>query len=497
MPLSSEFLLDAIAPLAIGILLGALVSFLILRQRYGAAQRETKHMAEMAEERLNQALNAARETMGEMARDLDQAQEKAERLVAGNAALEEKSSRLPELESALAQLRQELKEMTAEQLSLERRLTARTVRGEAEREQAAEQIAALTQARTEMKLVFRQLAEEIFTHKSKQLSDHNRAGLAPLLSPLQEQLDEFRRRVDMVYDNETRDRTALKVEVAQLKNLNERIGADALNLTRALKGESKVRGQWGELILTRILEDAGLTEGREFETQVNLTGGGRRFQPDVVVRLPGSKDVVIDAKVSLVACERYYRCEDAKGREEALKAHLQSVRRHVQELSAIDYAGLEEIRSLDFVLMFIPIEGAFHLVLEHAPELFDQAFGKNIVLVSGTTLMVTLRTIRHAWRDVQQSRNAQVIAKEAGLLYDKFVGFAEALELVGKQLDKARQAHRQARDRLISGRGNLVGRTQKLLDLGVKAKKILPADLDTAASDEEQPPVEGEAIEKG
>jgi DNA recombination protein RmuC len=196
--------------------------------------------------------------------------------------------------------------------------------------------------------------------------------------------------------------------------------------------------------------------------------------------------VVIDAKVSLVAYERYYGSEDAKGREAALKAHLQSVRRHVQELGAKDYAGLEGLRSLDFVLMFIPVEGAFHLVLKRAPELFDQAFEKNIVLVSGTTLMVTLKTIRHTWRDVQQSRNAHAIAREAGLLYDKFAGFCEALELVGKQLDKARQAHRQARDRLVSGRGNLLGRTQRLLDLGVKAKKHLPVDMENLALDEDE-----------
>jgi DNA recombination protein RmuC len=184
-----------------------------------------------------------------------------------------------------------------------------------------------------------------------------------------------------------------------------------------------------------------------------------------------------------VAYERYHRSEDTETREEALKAHLQSVRRHVQELSAKDYAALEGIRSLDFVLMFIPVEGAFELVLEKAPELFEQAFERNIVLVSGTTLLVTLRTIRHAWRDLQQSRNAQAIAREAGLLYDKFVGFTEALELVGRQLDKARQAHRQARDRLVSGRGNLLGRTQRLLDLGVKAKKQLPAEIEKMAAD--------------
>jgi DNA recombination protein RmuC len=484
MPIAPEILPHAAVALVLGVLLGTLGTTLVLRQRHRTARREIRHSAELAESRLNQELASAREALEENRQRLAEAEAKAEALVARNAMLEEKSSRLPELARDLADLRQHQEKTAAERHELERRLTAVSVRGEAERRQTAEQIADLKAARREMKTVFGQLAEEIFSAKSREFNDLSKASLEPLLNPLQEQLGEFRRRVEAVYDTEVRDRTALKVEVAQLKELNERIGADALNLTRALKGESKVRGQWGELILARSLEAAGLSEGREFETQVSLEGGsGRRFQPDVVVRLPGGKDVVIDAKVSLVAYERYHRSEDTETREEALKAHLQSVRRHVQELSAKDYAALEGIRSLDFVLMFIPVEGAFELVLEKAPELFEQAFERNIVLVSGTTLLVTLRTIRHAWRDLQQSRNAQAIAREAGLLYDKFVGFTEALELVGRQLDKARQAHRQARDRLVSGRGNLLGRTQRLLDLGVKAKKQLPAEIEKMAAD--------------
>jgi DNA recombination protein RmuC len=485
MPVTSEILPYALAAFSAGLLLGTIVTTLVLRQRHRGTRREILHAAELSESHLKQALSSAGETLEAVRQRLTETEAKAETLVARNAMLEEKSSRLPELEGHLADIRQRHEKLAEERQELERRMTALSVRSEAERRQSAEQIEALKAARTEMKTVFRQLAEEIFSAKSREWSAKSKAGLEPLLNPLQEQLGEFRRRVDAVYDQEVRDRTALKVEMAQLKTLNERIGSDALNLTRALKGESKVRGQWGELILQRLLEAAGLTEGREFETQVNLQGsGGRRFQPDVLVRLPGGKDVVIDAKVSLVAYERYYRSEDAQAREEALKAHLQSVRRHVQELGAKDYASLEGLRSLDFVLMFIPVEGAFHLVLESAPELFDRAFEKNIVLVSGTTLMVTLKTIRHTWRDVQQSRNAQAIAREAGLLYDKFAGFCEALELVGKQLDKARQAHRQARDRLVSGRGNLLGRTQRLLDLGVKAKKHLPADMEKLPTDE-------------
>ncbi|MEJ2640886.1 MAG: DNA recombination protein RmuC [Desulfosarcinaceae bacterium] len=485
MVISWEIAAYALTAMALGLLLGSLVTMRILRKRHRAASRELAHAAALTETGMKQALAEMQARQERTQRDLAASEAKHEALVARAAALEERSGRLPQLERQLAEDRQRLERTESEKSELARRLTAETVRSDAQQRQAEAQIEALGEARTEMKLVFRQLAEEIFAHQSRRLNDQARDGLTPLLAPLQEQLGEFRHRVEAVYDKEVRDRTALKVEVAQLKDLNERIGTEALNLTRALKGDSKVRGQWGELILSRILEEAGLVEGREFETQVSLSDHrNRRFQPDVVVRLPGGKDVVVDAKVSLVAYERYYRSSGDTDREEALKAHLQSVRRHVQDLSAKAYADLDGIRSLDFVLMFIPVEGAFHLVLESAPEIFDQAFEKNIVVVSGTTLMVTLRTIRHAWRDVQQSRNAQAIAREAGLLYDKFVGFAEALELVGKQLDKARQAHRQARERLISGRGNLVTRTHKLLELGVKARKTLPPEVEKIALDD-------------
>ncbi len=498
MLLTPETMLYPLAALALGALLGVLATTLTLRQRFRSKLEQTRFAAELTEARLNQALETVQTALDEAQLGLEQVEAKAETLVARNAALEEKSSRLPAMEADLADLRCQQEKVIEERNTLARQLTALTVRSEAEQKQAAEQIKALGEARAEMKLVFRQLAEEIFSAKSQQLSAQSKASLEPLLNPLQEQLGEFRQRVDAVYDREVRDRTALKVEVEQLRSLNERIGNDAINLTKALKGESKVRGQWGELILTRILEEAGLSQGREFETQVSLNdGSGRRFQPDVVVRLPGGKDVVIDAKVSLVDYERYHRSSDPQERAAALKAHVQAVRRHIQGLSVKGYEALEGIRSLDFVLMFIPVEGAFQLVLESAPELFDQALEKEIVLVSGTTLLVTLRTIQHTWRDVQQSRNAQAIAREAGLLYDKFVGFAEALEAVGKQLDKARQAHQQARDRLISGRGNLVGRTQKLLDLGVKAKKTLPTDLDTAADDDVAPNLRGKELTDG
>ncbi|MDJ0783192.1 MAG: DNA recombination protein RmuC [Desulfosarcinaceae bacterium] len=478
MVISWELMAAPVLALILGILVGGGITALVLRQRHRSLQQAQRHAAQMAEAGLKQALAAARDELAETRSELAAVGAERERLVVRSAALEEKSARLPVLDRQIEDLRHNQAQLVAQRGELERELTALTVGQEAERRQTAEQIDALRQAREEMKLVFRQLAEEIFTSKSQQLRDGNTAALTPLLAPLQEQLGAFRRRVEEVYDKELRDRTALKVEVDQLKEINQRIGAEALSLTRALKGQSKLRGQWGELILNRILEEAGFTEGREFVTQVSLAGhDGRRLQPDVVVRLPGAKDVVVDAKVSLVAYERYFRSDDAEERAAALQAHLQSVRRHVQALSAKQYSDLAGLRSLDFVLMFIPVEGAFHLVMEAAPELFDEAFERNVVLVSGTTLMVALRTIRHTWRDVQQSRNAQAIAREAGLLYDKFVGFADALETVGKQLDKARHAHRQARDRLVSGRGNLVGRTQRLLDLGVKAKKELPPEM--------------------
>jgi DNA recombination protein RmuC len=359
--------------------------------------------------------------------------------------------------------------------------------------QSTEKIALLNEAREQLKHEFQNLAQRIFEEKSNRFSDQNRASLGQLINPLREQLGDFKKRVEDVYDKESRDRAALQAEINHLKELNQRIGKEALNLTRALKGDSKIRGNWGEVVLERVLEASGLAKGREYEVQVSCSDPqGKRYQPDVIVRLPEGKDVIIDAKVSLKDYEAFFNSEDPAEKEKALRAHIEALRTHLRQLAAKDYQSLEGVRSLDFVLMFIPVEAAFLAAVEKDAGIFGEAFEKNIMLVSPSTLLVTLRTIQNIWRYEYQNHYALEIAKRAGGLYDKFVGFIESLEEIGNQLDKAKAAFRIAFDRLVSGRGNLVRRTQELKAMGVKATKELPPRIVELA--EADPPALPETI---
>ncbi len=358
---------------------------------------------------------------------------------------------------------------------------------EEERKQADEKVALLKEARDQLKNEFQNLAQRIFEEKSSKFVDQNRVAVDQLISPLRQQIGDFKKRVEDVYDKETRDRTALHTEINNLKELNQRISKEALNLTRALKGDSKARGNWGEVILERVLEASGLQKGREYDVQVSLKDQtGKRYQPDAIVRLPEGKDVIVDAKVTLKAYEAYYSAEDIKEKEQHLAAHIDSLRSHIRSLAGKRYEALVGVRTLDFTLMFVPIEAAFMTAVEKEGTLFSEAFEKNIMVVSPSTLLVTLRTIQNIWRNEHQNSNALEIANKAGALYDKFVGFVDSLQEVGQQLDRASDAYRTAHDRLVSGRGNLVRRTQQLIDLGVKAGKALPQKMVAQAEEEDR-----------
>ncbi|RJQ78980.1 MAG: DNA recombination protein RmuC [Desulfobacteraceae bacterium] len=395
---------------------------------------------------------------------LAQAVEKASRLAKVEAEKVQQEEQLATLQQHLSQHKTQLAEL-------------RTILEE-ERKQSVEKIALLNDARDQLKNEFQNLANRIFEEKSIKFADQNRTAVDHLLRPLHDQIGEFKRRVEDVYDKESRDRTALHAEIHHLKELNQRIGQEALNLTRALKGDSKARGNWGEVILERVLEASGLQKGREYDVQVCLRDeAGKRYQPDVLVRLPEGKHIIIDAKVSLKAYEAYYCCEDVQEKEQYLSAHIESMRTHIRMLSAKSYEALEGLCSLDFTLIFVPIEAAFLAAVEKDSSLFSEAFEKNILVVSPSTLLVTLRTIQNIWRHEYQNRNALEIAKKAGGLYDKFVGFVESLQEVGRQLEKAREAYQSAHSRLVDGKGNLVRRSQELRDLGVKAGKKLPLKL--------------------
>lgn len=351
-------------------------------------------------------------------------------------------------------------------------------------EAADEKIRLLEKAEKKLSTEFENLANRIFEEKHKKFSEVSKTSVEALLTPMRQQLTDFKKKVEDVYDNENKERASLRTEIQSLKSLNERIGVDALNLTKALKGDSKARGTWGEMQLERLLEKSGLRKGHEYEVQASHRNeDGQRFQPDVVLHLPEKKDVVIDSKVSLVAYEQYHSAETDEERQRQLRAHIGSLRLHFNGLSAKHYDELIGINSLDLVIMFVPIEPALLLAFEHEPNLFSEAFNCRILLVSPSTLMATLQIIHNIWRYEYQNRNAQTIAAEAGKLHDQFVGFVEALEKVGDQIKKAGESYDTAHKRLTSGKGNLVGRTQKLKILGAKTKKSITSELLEAAEE--------------
>lgn len=387
------------------------------------------------------------------------------------AVAEEKSSRVPVLEENLDKARQE-------NILLQTRMSELDTRLEDERKNAGEKLVLLQEAREQLKLEFQNVANKIFEDKSQKFTEQNKENIEGVLKPMREQLVDFKKKVEDVYDKESKDRISLLTEIIHLKSLNERISEDAINLTNALKGQSKTRGSWGEMILERVLEESGLHKGREYEVQAMYASEeGQRRHPDVIVHLPEGKDIVIDSKVSLTAYEKYCSADTDEKREKRLKEHLISIRTHIKDLSEKRYEELEGITTLDFVLMFLPIEGAFWTAIESEQGLFNEAFNKNIMLVSPSTLLATLRIINNIWRYEDQNKNAMIIAKKAGDLYGKFVGFVEALDDVGQKIGKAQESYLTAHKRLAEGKGNLVRRTEELRQLGVKAQKELPAEL--------------------
>ena len=357
---------------------------------------------------------------------------------------------------------------------------------DSERKQGLGRIESLNEAKEALTSQFKNLANEILEDKSKRFTEQNVANLDALLKPLQTKLSEFKEQVNTSYGNEARERFALKSEIERLANLNLRMSDETRSLTQALKGDSKVQGNWGELVLESILESSGLRKGEEYLVQDSHTQtDGSRLQPDVVVKLPEGRSLVVDSKVSITAYSRHAETSDPVVAEQELAAHIQSLRQHIQGLSSKNYSSLYGIGSVDFVLMFVPIEPAFLLALKTAPNLYQEALAKNIVLVCPSTLMATLRTVAHLWRQDHQNRNALEIAKQCGTLYDKFVGFVDDLEKLGQRLDQAQTSYHDAFNKLKSGKGNLIRTAEKVRELGVKPSKNISAPLIESSTDTE------------
>ncbi len=325
---------------------------------------------------------------------------------------------------------------------------------------------------------FKNLANDIFEEKSKKFTEQNKVNLGEVLGPLKERIGEFQKKVEESSKEGAERNASLVQQIKHLSDLNKQITKEAENLTKALKGDNKTQGNWGEVILERILEKSGLEKGREYETQVSETGDdGKRYQPDVVIKLPDNKHIIIDSKVSLTAYERFSSGQNEEDQLTQLKAHIASIRTHVKGLGEKNYQNLYGFHGLDFVLLFIPIEPAFTLAVQHDPELFNEAYSKNIVIVSPTTLIATLRTISSIWKQEYQNKNAIEIARQSGALYDKFVNFSEDLIKVGDNLKTTKKNYDQAMSKLSDGRDNLIRKTEKLKELGANTTKQLDKRL--------------------
>ncbi|MBC7743036.1 MAG: DNA recombination protein RmuC [Bdellovibrionaceae bacterium] len=326
----------------------------------------------------------------------------------------------------------------------------------------------------QLTMQFENLAQKIFDEKSSKMSDQNMKQLTGILDPLKERIKDFEKKVEATYSNERAERSHLKGEISKLIELNQTMSKEAQNLTIALKGENKTQGNWGEMILENILERSGLRKGEEFFTQTTLRGlGGEILRPDVIVKLPDGKHLIVDSKMTLTAYESSCSAPEHE-RDKHAAAHVESLKRHVNELSDKKYHLADQIISPDFVMLFMPLEPAFALAFRLKPELFEQAWDKNIAIVSPTTLLSTLRTVSSLWKQERQQRNALDIAKRGGELYDKFAGIVKDLEVLGERMNSAQKTHSEIMGKFTHGRGNLISQVEKLKELGAKAEKSLP-----------------------
>ena len=485
--------MDFIA-LAVGLFVGAGAVWLVLRSRIAAAEAQAKSEGQIETARLNERLAAAQQEIARLASE--QVELRAQAVLVGELRqkLGETKSTMDSQTEKLAVFQHEKKELVSsrdqlisEQQRLSSQIAELTSTLEAERSNTREKLEVMKNAEEQLSNHFQTLANKILEDKTKRFTEQNQTNLTQLLDPLKTKIAEFQGEVQKVYVQEGKDRSALAEQFKQLVALNNQLSKDAHNLTSALKGQAKAQGNWGELILERVLEASGLRKGQEYDVQESHTrADGTRAQPDVVVHLPEDRHLIVDAKVSLTAYEEHANAETDHQRDAAMKRHLDSVRAHIKELSEKNYQQLYGLKSLDFVLMFIPVEPAFMLAISHDSDLWHDAWKKNVLLVSPSTLLFVVRTVAHLWRQEQQNRNAQDIASRGAELYDKLAGFVEDLDSLGVKLQQAQKAYDGAYNKFASGRGNVIRQAEMLKELGVKPTKLLSQKLVNAALDEPQ-----------
>ncbi len=454
-------------------------------QRLEQELAHSRHERELQQQQLDQMAQKATE-LAERLREQEQRteswREQTSRFEHRAATLDAEKQAEASRVRALAQECEELKarrdQLTTELHAANVALREQEVTLDRERRSNTEKLELLERNRDALKQEFENLANRIFDQKSERFSQQTRTSLDTLLNPFREQLQDFRKRVEDVYTTETKDRQALRSEIKSLQELNQQITEEAANLTRALRGDKKIQGNWGELILERVLEKSGLRKGVEYDTQGSYRDNdGQVLRPDVVVHLPDQRNLIIDSKVSLLAYQDWVIAEDDGSRDGHLKIHVEAVRQHIRSLSEKDYSQLNGLHSPDLVLLFMPIEPAFVAAFQHDENLFAEAFEKKIIVVTPTTLLATLRTIENIWRYERQSQNARKIADRASAVYDKLRVFVEAMEKMGAQLQTVQGTYDGAMNSLTRGRGNLISQASRFVELGVRVKKELPRTI--------------------
>ncbi|CCN85684.1 DNA recombination protein rmuC [Vibrio nigripulchritudo SFn27] len=444
-----------------------------LQQQIQALETERQLHEKTAEQ-----LNEAQKDLDELDNARDQAAFELKQTHGKMLVAMEKLRHMDALRQEKAELTSQTEALRAELAESQASLREQEARHQQAQQASEEKLALLENAEARLKQQFEHLANQLFENKTAKVDQQNRQSLEGLLNPLKDQIEGFKKQVTDSFSFEAKERHTLVHELKNLQKLNEQMSREALNLTQALKGDNKQQGNWGEVVLARVLAESGLREGHEYQTQVSLQDeAGKRYQPDVIVHLPHDKQVVVDSKMALVAYERYFHADTDAERDVALSGHLLALRNHIKGLSQKDYHKLKGIQSLDYVLMFIPVEPAFQVAIQADPSLVKDAMKHNIILVSPTTLLVALRTIDNLWRNERQNQNAQIIAERASKLYDKLRLFLTDMENLGGALDKANQNFQGAMNKLATGRGNVVRQAESFKDLGVEVKRSIPDSL--------------------
>ncbi|MCA0389846.1 MAG: DNA recombination protein RmuC [Bacteroidetes bacterium] len=467
--------METIIFLVVGLILGLIIGYLIASAKKSGVQSEMAVLAEKSSRSENEAATLKTQLDKERGIYNDQLR----RLESEKGRYEESARRVPMLEEEVKSLQETYKNLKAQNAALNERYIS-------EKESFELRLVELKEAKEALTKEFENIANRIFESKNQSFTELSRQNLESLLKPFKENITEFKTRVENIYTEETRERSSLRTELRALQELNRQLSEGAQNLTDALKGDNKTLGDWGEVVLERIFETSGLEKGREYDVQFSTKNSeGSGFRPDAIIYLPGGKQIVVDVKTSLKAYEKYHATDNEEERELFLKDHIRSVRQHIKMLSDKSYFNLEGINSLDYVLMFIPIEPAFNILMKEAKEIYTEAFDKGIIIVTQTTLFVTLKTIQNIWKTEKRNQNAVLIANKAQSFVNKLEGFIGKFEEVGRSIDKAQRLFGEADGQLKNGRGNLVSRGSEIARLGgLDTKKLKGSDEDIPEEEE-------------